>query len=74
MKRAETIEVLKEFTFDKFGQHYICQIKQGETGEYFAHSDCYTFEGRGGCVPYVDGKVAMRNNIHFKKNNVGEHK
>ena len=66
-RRAKQIKVLKEFTCDKFGPHFVCQIKEGEIGEYFAHTDVYCFEARNGYVPYVDGLAGMRNNIHFQK-------
>ena len=32
-------------------------IKAGEIGEYFQHSDCYTFLARDGYVPYFSRDV-----------------
>jgi hypothetical protein len=66
MRIPSKIKVLKEFTFDKYGFHFICTIKEGEIGTYFKHNDCYTFPERNGCVPYIDRKNIMTN-FYFEK-------
>ena len=63
----EYIKVIKDFTCHKFSKPL--EIKVGEIGHYFAHTDVYTFEAREGYVPYVERSIVMRNNIHFLKLN-----
>ena len=65
MKIPKKIKVIKSFYCNKFRK--LLKINKGEIGEYFEHTDVYTFDAREGYVPYIERDVAIRNNLHFEK-------